>query len=116
VCPLRRAPTFRLVQLRGADGQVLLDLLGMPLPDPDIPAPVRFLPPRDNLLSHRDRTRVLSEEYRPKVTWSGGRVQPTFLVDGLVAGLWRWESTGRRALLVVQPFHPLPQAVVVFRP
>lgn len=103
----------RLVRLRGPDGQVLLDLPGMPLPDPDTPAPVRFLPPWDNLLlSHRDRGRVLPEEYRQQVIWSGGRVQPTFLVDGFVAGLWRWESAGRRALLVVQPFHPLPQAVV----
>jgi hypothetical protein len=35
-----------------------------------------------------------------------GDVQPTFLVDGFVAGLWR-EEHGKVAL---EPFAPLPRA------
>jgi hypothetical protein len=98
-----------LVKFRGPNERILLDLPGMPLPDCDVPAPPRFLPVWDNLLlSHKDRTRVLPEEYRSQVILSGGRVQPTFLVDGFVAGLWRWEQTGGRAQLTLEAFSPLP--------
>lgn len=111
-CSLKEAVTAlkgRLVTYRGPDERVLLDLRGMPLPNAATPAPPRFLPVWDNLLlSHKDRSRVLPEEYRSQVILSGGRVQPTFLVDGFVAGLWTWERSDRRAQLTLQPFAPLP--------
>ena len=71
-------------------GRELVDLPGAPLPDPDIPAPVRFLPTYDaTLLVHARRTLILPEEHRSKVfhvrmPQSIG----TFLVDGQVAGTW----------------------------
>ncbi|MER3475190.1 MAG: hypothetical protein C4335_14485, partial [Armatimonadota bacterium] len=34
-------------------------------------------------------------------------VQATFLLDGFVAGLWRWEETTRSARLILYPFTPL---------
>lgn len=98
-----------LVRYRAPDGRTLLDLKGAPIPDPATPAPPRFLPVWDNLLlAHKDRTRVLPEEYRREVILSGGRVQPTFLVDGRVAGLWRLEDGVGRAQLRLEPFGPLP--------
>jgi hypothetical protein len=86
-------------------GPPLLDVPRAPLPDPDTPAPIRFLPKWDALLlSHDDRTRVLPADYRSTVI-RGGDVLQTFLVDGFVAGAWRVED-GKIAL---EPFAPLPR-------
>jgi winged helix DNA-binding protein len=87
-------------------GRELLDLPRAPLPPGDTRAPVRFLPRYDNLvLSHSDRTRVISDGHRRRVIHGGGMVEATFLVDGYVAGLWRIE----RGRVRVEPFAPLPR-------
>ena len=92
----------------------LLDLPGTPLPDPDVPAPVRFLPDYDNvLLGHADRTRIISAEHRPYLASPNGVVPATFLLDGRVAGTWgvpRDRKAGSPATLTVRPFAPLTGA------
>jgi hypothetical protein len=91
-----------LRRLEDDRGRELLDLPEGPLPDPDTPAPPRFLPEFDNLLlSHKDRSRVIPEELRTTVRDSLGT--PMFLVDGFVRGTWRI-ADGR---LDLQPFTPL---------
>ena len=96
---------LELRRFRGEDGRELLDVPDAPLPDPDTPAPVRFLPKWDNaLLAWADRTRILPEPYRRVVIGQNGDVAQTFLVDGLVAGTWR-VADGR---VVATPFAPLP--------
>ena len=98
--PLRR--------FRDEQGRELLDVQRAPLPDPETPAPVRFLPKWDNvLLAFADRTRVLPEAYRKTVIRVNGDVAQTFLVDGLVAGMWRVED-GR---VVAEPFGTLSRSV-----
>jgi len=85
--------SLALLDLRGfrdESGRELFDVPRGPLPDPDTPAPVRFLPKWDNvLLAFKDRTRILPEPYRRKVIGQNGDVAQTFLVDGFVAGMWR---------------------------
>ena len=94
--PLRR--------FRDEQGRELFDVPRAPLPDPDTPAPVRFLPKWDNmLLAWADRTRILPERYRKKVIRMNGDVAQTFLVDGFVAGTWRADD-GR---VVLEPFTKL---------
>lgn len=79
-----------LTQHRDEEGRELVDLAGADLPDPETPAPVRFLPHWDaNLLVHVRRTGLLPEPYRSRVfgirnPFSVG----TYLVDGAVAGAW----------------------------
>lgn len=88
-------------------GRELVDLPRGPLPDPDTPAPVRFLPVWDaTLLVHARRTQILPEKYRSRVfdTRTPHSVN-TFLVDGQVAGTWRYEK-GR---ITVEPFGRLPK-------
>ncbi len=99
---------LELRRFRDERGLELLDVERAPLPDPETPAPVRFLPKWDNvLLAFADRTRVLPEEYRRTVIGSNGDVAQTFLVDGLVAGMWSVEK-GR---VVLEPLARLSRSV-----
>jgi hypothetical protein len=103
--PKRLAPAVERIKLRrfvAEDGTELLDLPRAPLPDPGTSAPVRFLPTWDaTLLVHARRTGVLPEEHRPKVfNTRTPQSVPTFLVDGRVAGTWRYE----KGKVVTKPF------------
>ena len=94
-------------ELEALDGG-LYDLPGAPRPDPDAPAPVRFLPAFDNmLLGHKDRTRIIDDEHRPKVATKNLRIHPTFLVDGFAAGMWSIKATKKKATLTLEPFAKL---------
>ena len=96
---------IRIRRFRDERGKELIDLAGAPLPDPDTPAPVRFLPVWDaTLLVHARRTQILPELHRPRVfnTKTPHSVN-TFLVDGQVAGTWH--QHGKR--VVTEPFRKL---------
>lgn len=98
----------RLVVYRDERGMELYDVPGAPFPDPEVPAPPRFLPPYDNLLlSHQDRSRVFrTEEDRERVRLTGRERRGTYLVDGFGHGTWQFEEGGRErtASLTVEPF------------
>jgi hypothetical protein len=97
-----------LVTFRGEDGAELFDLPEAPRPDPETPAPARFLPDFDNLiLSHVDRTRVIADEHRRRIASKNGMVPGTVLVDGFVRGTWRIRRTRGSAALQIEPFEPL---------
>ena len=92
----------RLRAFRDERGRELLDLPDAPRPDPETPAPPRFLPEYDNLLlSHADRTRFVSEDDRRRLAAAPGRVAGTVLLDGTVLGTW-WVDRGEGAVLVVR--------------
>ena len=85
-------------------GRELFDLPDAPRPDPDTPAPVRFLPEYDNvLLSHADRSRVVPKRRRPALGRSWRIGHGSVLHDGFVCGVWRLDREPRAgsALLVV---------------
>ncbi|PZG20843.1 hypothetical protein C1I95_08755 [Micromonospora craterilacus] len=78
-----------LVAFRDERGRVLLDLPEAPRPDPDTPAPVRFLPAFDNaILGYHDRSRIIDDAHRG-LSVAGARV---VLVDGRVAATWTVEA------------------------
>ena len=99
-----------LRRFRDESGSLLLDLPFGPLPDPDTPAPVRFLPTWDAVqLVHAKRAEIISESHRKQAlaTTSPSGVG-TFLVDGTAAGSWTF--TGDR--IETDPFAPLAGPVV----
>ena len=85
---------LRLRRFRAEDGAELVDLPRAPLPDPETPAPVRFLPVWDaTLLVHARRTGILPEQHRAAVfNVKTPQSVNTFLVDGAVAGTWRYDD------------------------
>jgi hypothetical protein len=91
----------------------LFDVPEAPLPDPDTPAPVRFLPQYDNVaLGHADRTRIVSEEDRKRLLMVGETSNPIFggvLVDGFAGAIWRLaRARGReRVTLNVELLRPV---------
>jgi hypothetical protein len=94
-----------LVTFRNEGGRELFDLPDAPRPDPDTPAPVRFLPEFDSLvLGHHDRRRVIADEHRPQVSSKNLQIAATFLVDGRVAGVWSVTRSKGAATLVARPF------------
>lgn len=102
------ADRMELRSVRDEAGKALVDLPDQPLPDADTPAPPRFLPVWDAaLLVHARRTQILPEAYRPRVfnTKTPHSVN-TFLVDGQVAGTWRFEDDRVR----LEPFGRLAAA------
>jgi hypothetical protein len=89
-------------------GRELLDVPDAPLPNPDTPAPPRFLPQFDNaLLSHADRTRIMTEDRR-RVLIRNRLALGTVLVDGFVGGTWRTKWDRGKTTLLIEPFEPLP--------
>jgi Winged helix DNA-binding domain len=103
---VERLPTRRFRDERGGE---LLDLPRQPLPDPGTPAPPRFLSTWEAaLMVHARRTQILPEDYRPLVfNTKTPHSVPTFLVDGAVAGTWRYEKGKVR----LEPLAPLPRPV-----
>ncbi len=89
----------RLRTFSDMDGHELFDVVDGPLPHPDTPAPVRFLPEGDNaVLAHADRSRIVCLAHRRLVT-----AHKTFLVDGFVGGTWKVIHGRRTDTLVISP-------------
>jgi Winged helix DNA-binding domain len=97
----------RLRVFRDENGAELLDVEDGLLPDPETPAPIRFLPEYDNaLLSHADRTRI-----NPAGNMSGLFRKGTVLVDGFVAGTWKLEREKGSVTVVVSPWETWSESV-----
>jgi hypothetical protein len=94
----------RLRTVRDEDGRELLDVPRAPLPDPGLPAPVRFLPEYDNVvIGHKDRTRIVPDGIPrwSEVGWG------SVLVDGFGAARWRLFEDRAAATLRIEPFRRL---------
>ena len=70
-----------------------------PLPDPETPVPVRFLPEYDNIfLSHQDRSRIADPRNK-----GGPYLKGFVLVDGFIRAMWKVTGVGAAATMLVRP-------------
>lgn len=97
----------QLVTFRDEEGRELFDLPNAPRPEAETKAPVRFLGEYDNvLLSHEDRSRIVSEEARKKL-FTGNGLSSALLVDGFVSGSWKTLRQNERATLQIHLLRPV---------
>jgi len=97
-----------LVTFRGELGAELFDLPSAPRPGGDVPVPVRLVAEFDNLvLSHADRSRVVSAENLRRFYVINGIFPGSVLVDGFVAGIWRLAKSRNTATLTIELFGPV---------
>ena len=90
---------------RDESGRELFDVEDGVIADPELPAPVRFLPQYDNVfLSHDDRSRV-----NGGLAWGidFGRKSPV-LVDGFIEGAWRVRRERRVATMTLELTRRVP--------
>lgn len=101
----------KLVQLTDEAGSALYDLADSPRPDADTPAEPRFLAAFDSaLLAYhaKRRARILPDAHRDAVSVRANlQIKPTFLIDGMVAGLWSVQMRRKTAELTLTPFGKL---------
>jgi len=100
---------LELRRFRDEKERLLLDLPRAPLPPAETPAPPRFLLRWDNLyLGHAsgERDRIVPAAFRKHVYTVNTVMPATFLVDGFVAGTWRYE----RGRVHIEPWRRLTKA------
>ena len=96
-----------LLTFRDEQGAELFDLPSAPRPGADVPAPVRLVAEFDNLvLSHADRSRVVSAESFGRLSTVNGIFPGPVLIEGFVAGMWRLARARHAATLTIELFEP----------
>lgn len=102
----------RLMVFRDERKRELFDLQDGTRPSEDTTAPVRFLADFDNaILAHADRSRIIADEFRPRILTKNLLVAATFLVDGFVAGSWKCARDKTSARVELTPFVKLNASV-----
>ncbi|MEV8635436.1 winged helix DNA-binding domain-containing protein [Streptosporangium sp. NPDC051023] len=101
----------RLTTFRDENGAELFDLPDAPRPGEQVDAPARYLYDFDNLLlSHHDRSRVVTDGLRRQNLSPHGPAPRLVLLDGFTAATWTLTGTRDSATLTVRPFAPLSPA------
>ena len=94
-----------LVTFRDEQGAELFDLPTAPRPGEDAPAPPRLVAEFDNLiLSHAERSRVISAGATKKIYTANGVIPGTVLIDGFVAGMWRLDRSRDAGTVTIELF------------
>ncbi|MFE0749765.1 winged helix DNA-binding domain-containing protein [Gordonia sp. NPDC058843] len=84
---------WELVRLAGPNGEILYDLDGLALADPDAPAPARLIAPFDHVIgAQADRIRVAEPEMFRRTVTPNGRSPGFVFVDGFLVGTWSLDA------------------------
>jgi winged helix DNA-binding protein len=100
----------RLRTFRDESGRELFDVPDGPLPDPETPAPIRFLPVYDNIvLSHADRARIVHPFDPKRLGYMEGVNFSSVLIDGFVGATWTLKREAETATLRIALLDRLPK-------
>ncbi len=95
---------WELVRLDGPNGEVLYDLDGLALADPDAPAPARLITPFDHVIgAQADRIRVADPEMYRRTVTPNGRSPGFVFLDGFLAGTWSLDAEDVPAVEYLRP-------------
>jgi winged helix DNA-binding protein len=98
----------RLRTFRDEGGRELFDVPDAPLPDPETPAPPRFLPAYDNiLLAHADRSRIVRG--RMPAGYMSGSTFGSVLIDGFLGATWNIKRASNGATLRIALIDRFPK-------
>jgi hypothetical protein len=96
-----------LVSFTGEGGAELFDLPEAPRPGAGVPVPAQLVAEFDNLLlSHADRSRVISAVNSKRLYTVNGVIPGAVLLDGFVAGMWRLAPGRDVTTLGIELFGP----------
>ncbi len=74
---------------------------------------LRLLPAFDAyLLGYRNREPFLPPAFAARVQAGGGIIHPTMLLDGRMAGTWRYDRSAKQPVLRVEPFQTFPSELI----
>jgi hypothetical protein len=107
------APGVRLRRFRSEHGRELFDLPHAPHADPELAAPVRFLPEYDNVhFAYQSRERINPHRFPIPLAPGNGAAMGTLLADGVFTGTWKRMRSpdGHSATLTIRPYRPLTAA------
>jgi hypothetical protein len=98
----------QLVVFHDPRGRDVFDLPDAPRPNPETPAPPRFLPEYDNvLLAHADRARFVDDDVRRRIQGEGLAVG-SLLVDGFAGGTWTTARQEGGVVMTIRPLEAMP--------
>ena len=101
-----------LVDLEGAEYWALTNTVSA-LTEASPTKSVRLLPGFDPYIigSTKHATKLMAGDFKARVHRPQGWVSPVLLVDGRIDGVWRHDNKGKRMLLDIEPFAPVPKWV-----
>ncbi len=95
----------QLATFRDEDGKELFDVPDGLRPDPDAPAPARFMPDYDNaFLGLADRRRFIAREHWDMIKTANFVGVRPLMIDGRIAGSWWSERVKGLATLTIRTF------------
>ena len=97
----------QLRSFRDERGRELLDVPDAPLPDPDTPAPPRFLPEYDNLGARPRRPRAALQRPGPAPPFPTGTWIGSLYADGFFRAWWKVTEEDGVATLDDRPLRPV---------
>jgi hypothetical protein len=70
--------------------------------------PVRLVPAFDPLLlAYRDKAQLLDMRFHKRIYGAAAWVYPAVLIDGWVAGAWKYERKAKQVIITIEPFRKI---------